>query len=75
MRRKIPAGAARLALLGLALAMSIATQAGCDRSAPVSEIPEASRKPLEQRKVDLKPGKAKSAPAGGSLTKGRTNVR
>ncbi len=75
MRRKIPDGATRLALLGMALATSLLPSGGCDRSAPVSEISEASRKTLEQRKVDVKPGKAKSAPAGGSLTKGRTNVR
>jgi hypothetical protein len=75
MRRKTPAGGTRLAFLDLVLAMSLLPSGGCDRSAPVSEVPEASRKTLEQRKVDVKPGKVKSAPAGGSLTKGRTNVR
>jgi len=75
MRPKLPTGTTRLALFGLALAMSILPSGGCDRSAPVSEIPEASRKSLEQRKVDVKPGKAKSAPAGGSLTNGRAKSR
>ena len=55
----------------MALGMSLAAFFGCDRSTTVSEIPEASRKALVQRKVDVKPGRAKSPRTGGPLTKGR----
>jgi hypothetical protein len=48
---------------------------GCDGPASVSEIPEASRKALIQRKVDVKPGQAKSSRTGGSLNKGRSGGR
>ncbi len=47
---------------GLYLAMAFA--AGCGGSADVQEIPEASRKTLIQRKVDVEPGKARSPGAG-----------
>ena len=47
---------------GLYLAMAFA--AGCGGSADVQEIPEASRKALIQRKVDVESGKARSAGPG-----------
>jgi hypothetical protein len=63
---------ARLASL---FAMSIAALAGCNSSNSVSEIPEASRKALDQRKVDVKPRQAKASPPGGQPSKGSAKGR
>jgi hypothetical protein len=57
------------------LATSIVALAGCDRSNSVREIPEVSRKALNQRKVDVKPGQSKRSPPGGALNKGRVQGR
>jgi hypothetical protein len=59
----------------MSFGMSIAPLAGCDRSMSVSEIPEASRKAVIQRKVDVRPGQAKPSRTGGSPTKGRSSTR
>jgi hypothetical protein len=61
--------------LGLGFCMSVAPLAGCDSSTSVKEIPEASRKALIQRKVDVKPGQSKSSRSNGSVTKGRASGR
>jgi hypothetical protein len=50
--------------------MSIAALAGCNSSNSVSEIPEASRKALDHRKVDVNPRQAKASPPGGKPSKG-----
>jgi hypothetical protein len=55
--------------------MSIVPHFGCDRSSTISEIPEASRKALIQRKVDVKPGQAKSSRTGGTFDNGRSSGR
>lgn len=56
-------------------AMSIAALAGCNSSDSVNEIPEASRKALDQRKVDFKPRQAKASPSGGQHSKGPVEGR
>ena len=68
-----PARAAFLVLLGLLTSLSVAPLAGCDSSTTVKQIPEASRKALIQRKVDVTPGQAKSPRTGSSPTKGRAS--
>jgi hypothetical protein len=60
-----------MTVFATALGTSVAALSGCDRSTAVREIPDASRKTLIQRKVDVKPGQAKSPRSGGSPTKGR----
>ncbi len=67
MEQDKPGWAAIVAVvLGMGLSISVAPLAGCDSSTAVKEIPEASRKVLIQRKVDVTPGQAKSSPAGSS---------
>jgi hypothetical protein len=73
MRHGEPAKSPLCSALALGLGISIALMAGCQRSTSVTEIPEASRKALIQRKVDVKPGRAKSAQNGSSRPKGRAN--
>ena len=75
MRQRKPARARLLSVFATGFGISITPFAGCDRSTSVSEIPEASRKALIQRKVDVKPGQAKSSRTGGTATKGRSSPR
>jgi hypothetical protein len=52
--------------LALALAMSLVYQAGCGPSGAVTEVPDAARKALIQRKVDVTPRSTKSSRPGQS---------
>jgi hypothetical protein len=65
----------RSARLASLFAMSIVALAGCNSSSSVSEIPEASRKAIDHRKVDVKARQAKASPAGGQLSKGSVKGR
>jgi hypothetical protein len=49
--------------------------AGCGSSTGVSVIPEQSSKAIIQRKVDVKPGTAKSSRTGGPPANGRPSGR
>jgi hypothetical protein len=49
--------------------------AGCGGSSDVKELPEASRKALIQRKVDVEQRPAKSSKAGQGSSKGRPPAR
>ena len=53
-----------------ALCLTAAFLAGCGGSSDVQEIPEASKKALIQRKVDVKAGKAKPSKAGRGAARG-----
>jgi hypothetical protein len=53
-----------------ALSLFVAFVAGCGGSSDVEEIPEASRKALIKRKVDVEQRPAKSSKAGKATSKG-----
>jgi hypothetical protein len=53
------------------LSLSVAFLAGCGGSSDVQEIPEASKKTLIKRKVDVEQRPAKSSKAGKASSKGR----
>jgi hypothetical protein len=54
------------------LSLMVAFLPGCGCSSGVQEIPEASRKLLIQRKVDVEQGNAKAARTGQAPAQGRT---
>ena len=65
----------RLTALFPALILFVAVLAGCGGSSGVHEIPEASKKALIKRKVDVEYRPAKSSKAGKSTPKGRSGKR
>jgi hypothetical protein len=60
-------------LVGLCLMAAV--HAGCGGSSQVHELPEASRKALDKRKVDVEQRPAKSPSASQRLPKGRASAR
>jgi hypothetical protein len=58
-----------------ALSLFVAFLAGCGGSSDVQEIPEASKKALIKRKVDVEQRPAKSSKAGKASSKGRIGNR
>jgi len=58
-----------------ALSLMVVLLAGCGNSSDVRELPEASKKALIQRKVDVEQRSAKSTKACQGSSKGRPPVR
>jgi len=58
-----------------ALSLVVVLLAGCGGSSDVRELPEASKKALIQRKVDVEQRPAKSPSTGQGSSKGRPPVR
>jgi hypothetical protein len=71
-RTKSQARRRRVILQISGLSLMVAFLPGCGGSSGVQEIPEASRKFLIQRKVDVEPGNARTSRTGQAPAQRRT---